>query len=301
MVGRGELTERRGRASSRCCRRAVARWPMAGPSHGHQWDLMEAAHGSALAGPARALRAVADVRRPALSLATRRHLGPAARPCADPIGCGGRGGVGGQHRQFHRPRPSPCEWRASSAQSSRRKKGISHPSDEGLGRSRGGLTTKFHLACDGRGRPLAIVITPGHRHDSTQLQTVLDGIRVPRAAGRGRPRTRPDRLIADKGYSYGRCRQLAPPATDSPHYSPTTRPARATSGSARATAPLRSHDLCASQRRRALHQSAQTVAWAGDPLRETRRQLPGDGGARLHRPVAGVLIRQPGSRPKTEA
>jgi len=26
--------------------------------------------------------------------------------------------------------------------------------------------------------------------------------------GRGRPRTRPDRLIADKGYSYPRCRRL---------------------------------------------------------------------------------------------
>jgi transposase len=37
---------------------------------------------------------------------------------------------------------------------------------------------------------------------------VLDGIRIPRAAGRGRPRTRPDRLIADKGYSYARCRRL---------------------------------------------------------------------------------------------
>jgi hypothetical protein len=33
--------------------------------------------------------------------------------------------------------------------------GVAHPSDEGLGRSRGGLATKFHLACDGRGRPLS--------------------------------------------------------------------------------------------------------------------------------------------------
>lgn len=95
-----------------------------------------------------------------------------------------------------------------SAESGRRKKGITHQSDEGLGRSRGGLTTKFHLACDGRGRPLSIVITPGQRHDSTQLQTVLNGIRVPRASGHGRPRTRPDWLIADKGYSYPRCRRL---------------------------------------------------------------------------------------------
>lgn len=52
------------------------------------------------------------------------------------------------------------------------------------------------------------MITPGQRHDSTQLSAVLDGIRVPRPGGRGRPRTRPDHLIADKGYSYPRCRQL---------------------------------------------------------------------------------------------
>jgi transposase len=52
------------------------------------------------------------------------------------------------------------------------------------------------------------VITPGHRHDSTQLAAVLAGIRVPRPGGRGRPRTRPERVIADKGYSYPRCRRL---------------------------------------------------------------------------------------------
>ena len=67
------------------------------------------------------------------------------------------------------------------------------------------MTTKVHLACDGKGRPLSVVITPGQRHDSTQLGPVLDGIRVPRASGR--PRTRPDLVIADKGYSYPRCRQ----------------------------------------------------------------------------------------------
>jgi transposase len=53
-----------------------------------------------------------------------------------------------------------------------------------------------------------VVITAGQRHDSTQLVPVLHGIRVPRPGGRGRPRTRPDRLIADKGYSYPHCREL---------------------------------------------------------------------------------------------
>jgi transposase len=53
-----------------------------------------------------------------------------------------------------------------------------------------------------------VVLTPGQRHDSTQLAPVLDGIRVPRPDGQGRPRKRPDHLIADKGYSYDRCRRL---------------------------------------------------------------------------------------------
>lgn len=50
-----------------------------------------------------------------------------------------------------------------------------------------------------------MVITPGQRHESTQLEPVLDAIRVPRI-GAGRPRTRPDRVLADKGYSHPRCR-----------------------------------------------------------------------------------------------
>src|SRR5437763_14018873 len=54
-----------------------------------------------------------------------------------------------------------------------------------LGRSRGGLTSKVHLACDGRGRPLSIVVTAGQRHERAQLVAVVDGIRVPRP-GRGR-------------------------------------------------------------------------------------------------------------------
>jgi transposase len=46
---------------------------------------------------------------------------------------------------------------------------------------------------------LSLVLTAGHRGDSPQFTAVLDGIRVPRAAGR--PRTRPDRVLADKAYT----------------------------------------------------------------------------------------------------
>ncbi|MEW2324954.1 IS5 family transposase [Streptomyces griseoincarnatus] len=83
-----------------------------------------------------------------------------------------------------------------------RKGGISgdEPDDHALGRSRGGLTTKVHLACDGKGRPLALLVTPGQRHDSVCARILLERIRVPRS-GLGRPRCRPDQVIADKAYS----------------------------------------------------------------------------------------------------
>jgi transposase len=79
------------------------------------------------------------------------------------------------------------------------------PACEALGRSRGGFTTKLHLAAEGRGRPLTVCLTEGQRHESTQLEPVLDSIRVPRR--RGRPRKRPDQAALDKGYSYPNCRK----------------------------------------------------------------------------------------------
>jgi transposase len=74
------------------------------------------------------------------------------------------------------------------------------PVDHALGRSRGGLTTKLHLSCEQGQKPLSIVLTAGHRGDSPQFIPVLAGIRVPRL-GDGRPRTRPDRVLADKAYT----------------------------------------------------------------------------------------------------
>ena len=78
--------------------------------------------------------------------------------------------------------------------------GAAEPDDHALGRSRGGWTTKVHLACEQRQKPLSIVITAGQRGDSPQFQAVLEAIAVPRV-GPGRPRTRPDRVLADKAYS----------------------------------------------------------------------------------------------------
>ncbi|WP_128980922.1 IS5 family transposase [Streptomyces roseicoloratus] len=80
-----------------------------------------------------------------------------------------------------------------------------HRPDEGLGRSRGGLTCKIHLAGEGGCRPLALLITPGQWGDAPQMIEVLNRIRVPRPLG-GRRRTRPDHVSGDKAYSSRRNR-----------------------------------------------------------------------------------------------
>lgn len=57
------------------------------------------------------------------------------------------------------------------------------PPDHAIGRSRGGLTTKNHLVCDGKGRALAFVLTPGQTADTTMMTATLDEIRVPAGPG----------------------------------------------------------------------------------------------------------------------
>lgn len=72
-----------------------------------------------------------------------------------------------------------------------------HRPDEGLGRSRGGLTCKIHLAGEGGRRPLALLITPGQWGDSPKRIPVLERIRVTRPGG-GHPRTPPTTSAATR-------------------------------------------------------------------------------------------------------
>ena len=62
------------------------------------------------------------------------------------------------------------------------------------------MSTKIHQLVDGRGLPLVVLVGPGHANDSPMFPVLLEQLRVPRL-GFGRPRTRPDRLRADKAYS----------------------------------------------------------------------------------------------------
>lgn len=62
------------------------------------------------------------------------------------------------------------------------------------------MTTKIHLVADQRCRPLAGLLSAGQRHDSLAFVPVMASLMI-RRPGPGRPRTRPDRVLADKAYS----------------------------------------------------------------------------------------------------
>jgi transposase len=81
-----------------------------------------------------------------------------------------------------------------------KKLGAEEPGDHAIGKSRGGMTCKIHLATDGKGRPLGLVLTAGQAADTSFFQTVLETISVA-GSSRGRPRSRPDRVLADKAYT----------------------------------------------------------------------------------------------------
>ncbi|HGB6406223.1 TPA: IS5 family transposase, partial [Salmonella enterica subsp. enterica serovar Oranienburg] len=71
--------------------------------------------------------------------------------------------------------------------------------DNGLGRSRGGFGTKIHLATDGSGLPLNIVLSPGQANESQFAQRLLDGTGVQRQNGSMKRRS--NAVLADKAYS----------------------------------------------------------------------------------------------------
>jgi transposase len=67
--------------------------------------------------------------------------------------------------------------------------------------------SKHHLIVDRQGTPLAVTLTGGNRHDITQLLPLLDAV-PPVRGRRGRPRRKPRRLYADRGYDFDKYRRL---------------------------------------------------------------------------------------------
>lgn len=78
--------------------------------------------------------------------------------------------------------------------------------DMGIGKSKGGWTSKIIIRTDGNGRPLKILLVPGNRHESVFFEECMeDGALM--TGKRGRPRTRPQNLIGDKGFNSKRIRK----------------------------------------------------------------------------------------------
>ncbi|MEI1253068.1 IS5 family transposase [Rhizobium aouanii] len=61
------------------------------------------------------------------------------------------------------------------------------PDAQGLGRSRGGLSTKIHAATEALGLPIRLIGTPGQRNDIALAHDLVEGIEA-------------DAMLADKGY-----------------------------------------------------------------------------------------------------
>ena len=58
---------------------------------------------------------------------------------------------------------------------------------EAMGKSRGGLSTRIHVAVDALGNPVRLLITPGQQADIKQADALIAGFSA-------------DYVIADKGY-----------------------------------------------------------------------------------------------------
>lgn len=66
--------------------------------------------------------------------------------------------------------------------------------EQALGRSKGGFSTKIHVAVDSLGNPLRFILTAGQRHDVTQAEALIADYKA-------------DYVLADKGYDSDKLRQ----------------------------------------------------------------------------------------------
>jgi len=72
---------------------------------------------------------------------------------------------------------------------------------------RGEPGSKRHLVSDRKGVPLTIAFTAANVHDSRVFEEMVDAVEPIKRPGRGRPRKRPEKPQADRGYDFRRCRE----------------------------------------------------------------------------------------------
>jgi len=61
------------------------------------------------------------------------------------------------------------------------------------------------VRCDGKGKPITFLLTPGQQHEITVAEQLLEQGAIRRKIGR--PRIRPKRVAGDKGYAFRQYRQ----------------------------------------------------------------------------------------------
>jgi len=75
-----------------------------------------------------------------------------------------------------------------------------------VGKTKRGKGTKWMVLVDGAGTPLGAYLDSASPSEVKLLEKTLETVKV-RRSGPGRPRTRPERLIADRGYDSNRVRE----------------------------------------------------------------------------------------------
>ena len=61
------------------------------------------------------------------------------------------------------------------------------------------MTTKIHIRCEGKGKLITFLLTPGQESDIDLAEKLMEQGSIRRTIGH--PRLRPRRLVADKGYT----------------------------------------------------------------------------------------------------
>ena len=167
---------------------------------------------------------------------------------------------------------------------------VAEPADHALGRSRGGFTTKIHLAVEQGQKPLSIFSPPGIEVTVPSLSVCWRQSRCPASVAVGpavdltgcwptRPTAPPETAPTCAGAGSGR------PSRSKPTRLRTDANEVPQAGGRRRSTPKSTSATCG----RVRYQQAQTTPRRRDPVRQTRRPLPGHGHDRRHRRMATIL------------
>jgi transposase len=150
------------------------------------------------------VRLASDLLATLLRLGQGLHLGAHMARAAEPARC---------------PRPTQLDARLPRRQLRACQKGGS-----GVGNTKSGKGSKGMVVADGQGLPIGLSVDSAQPHESQLAQATLATVRVPQK--RGRPRTRPKELVADKAYDSAEFRQRLRQRGIKPTIPPIERPQR---------------------------------------------------------------------------